>query len=68
MAKESGAAAASDVDEHHDMVDGTSTTDDELRKMLAEIIVDNARLRKQVNSVIRRALKINLSNKEDAAV
>ena len=32
------------------------TTDDELRKMLTETFIDNARLRKQVNSVIRCAL------------
>ncbi|KAF3447099.1 hypothetical protein FNV43_RR12279 [Rhamnella rubrinervis] len=67
LAKENG-AAASDIDESHDMGDDTTTTDDELRKTLAEIIADNASLRKQVNSVIRRALKINLPHKEDAAV
>lgn len=31
-------------------------TDDELRKMLTETFIDNARLRKQVNSVLRCAL------------
>ena len=30
--------------------------DDEIRKMLTDIFIDNARLRKQVNSVIRCAL------------
>ncbi|GFZ04069.1 Phox (PX) domain-containing protein [Actinidia rufa] len=34
----------------------TTATDDELRKMLTETFIDNARLRKQVNSVIRCAL------------
>ncbi|XP_057514181.1 PX domain-containing protein EREX-like isoform X2 [Actinidia eriantha] len=34
----------------------TRATDDELRKMLTETFIDNARLRKQVNSVIRCAL------------
>lgn len=44
------------------MVGGTITTDDyELRKTLADIIIDNARLRKQVNTVIRHALKIDMS-------
>ncbi|PSS17832.1 Intracellular protein transport protein [Actinidia chinensis var. chinensis] len=34
----------------------TRTTDNELRKMLTETFIDNARLRKQINSVIRCAL------------
>lgn len=33
-------------------------TDDELRKMLTETFIDNARLRKQVNSVLRCALHV----------
>lgn len=33
-----------------------SRTDDEIRKMLTEVFIDNARLRMQVNSVIRCAL------------
>ncbi|KAK3020483.1 hypothetical protein RJ639_045733 [Escallonia herrerae] len=39
-------------------VDGGSarTSDDELRTMLAELFIDNARLRKQINSVIRCTL------------
>ncbi|KAK2994480.1 hypothetical protein RJ640_021285 [Escallonia rubra] len=39
-------------------VDGGSarTSDDELRTMLAEVFIDNARLRKQINSVIRCTL------------
>lgn len=36
--------------------DRTGETDDELRKMLTDIFIDNARLRKQMNSVIRCAL------------
>lgn len=33
------------------------STDDELRNMLANLLTDNAKLRKQVNSAMRRALK-----------
>ncbi|KAM4100449.1 hypothetical protein ACJW30_05G069900 [Castanea mollissima] len=41
------------------------TTDDELRIMLADLFVDNATLRKQVNSVIRCALNTNLKSEKD---
>ncbi|XAR50533.1 Plus-end-directed kinesin ATPase [Bertholletia excelsa] len=34
----------------------TRTSDNELRKMMADVFIDNARLRKQVNSVIRCAM------------
>ncbi|XP_058110695.1 PX domain-containing protein EREL1-like isoform X3 [Magnolia sinica] len=37
--------------------DDPTVTDDEVRKMLTDIFIDNARLRKQVNSIIRCALK-----------
>ncbi|PNT33760.1 hypothetical protein POPTR_006G256000v4 [Populus trichocarpa] len=36
----------------------TRATDDELREMLANIFTDNAKLRKQVNSIMRHALKM----------
>ncbi|XP_077221858.1 phox (PX) domain-containing protein [Tasmannia lanceolata] len=40
--------------------------DDEVRKMLTDIFIDNARLRKQVNSIIRCALKTVVKpDKED---
>ncbi|KAJ1393479.1 PX domain superfamily [Sesbania bispinosa] len=45
--------------------DDTGTTNDELRKMLANLFVDNASLRKQVNSVIRCALNANMKSEED---
>ncbi|CAK7353736.1 unnamed protein product [Dovyalis caffra] len=38
--------------------DNTRATNDELRKMLANIFTDNAKLRKQVNSIMRLALKM----------
>lgn len=52
------------VDETHDKNDSTSL-DDELRKMLADIFVDNARLRKQVNSVTRHALRVDIMSKKE---
>ncbi|XP_047342047.1 PX domain-containing protein EREX-like [Impatiens glandulifera] len=42
----------------------TKTKDENLRKMLTDILMDNAQLRKQVNSIIRYALLIN-SEKSD---
>ncbi|KAG6772820.1 hypothetical protein POTOM_024243 [Populus tomentosa] len=36
----------------------TRATDDELREMLANIFTDNAKLRKQLNSIMRHALKM----------
>ncbi|XP_075650570.1 PX domain-containing protein EREL1 isoform X1 [Castanea sativa] len=61
---ENNETTASGVDESHDIND--AAIDDELRKMLADVFVDNARLRKQVNSVTRRALRVDiLSNKKE---
>lgn len=45
--------------------DDPGTTDDELRKMLANIFVDNASLRIQINSVMRCALMANIKSEED---
>jgi len=53
-----------DAAEGYRTTDDTGTTNEELRKMLANIFVDNASLRKQVNSVIRCALKSE-ENEED---
>ncbi|XP_052180718.1 PX domain-containing protein EREX isoform X2 [Diospyros lotus] len=50
---ENTAAAAT-----HNGNDGNMGKMDELRKMLTDIFIDNARLRKQVNSVIRQALSM----------
>ncbi|KAF2301386.1 hypothetical protein GH714_023539 [Hevea brasiliensis] len=44
---------------------GSDRVDDELRKLLTEVFVDNARLRMQVNSVIRCALNARLKSDED---
>ncbi|RDY12904.1 PX domain-containing protein EREX, partial [Mucuna pruriens] len=54
------------VEETRDMTtNNTGKTYDELRNMLAHMFVDNASLRKQINSVIRCALKENFNSEED---
>ncbi|KAG4979032.1 hypothetical protein AAZX31_13G347500 [Glycine max] len=54
------------VEETRDITtDNTGKTHDELRKMLAHMFVDNASLRKQINSVIRCALNANINSEED---
>ncbi|ESR63633.1 hypothetical protein CICLE_v10007589mg [Citrus x clementina] len=55
LAEDSKAAASADVEKAHDN-DVCTRTDNELREVIADILVDNAKLRKQVNSVLRRAL------------
>ncbi|OMP01401.1 hypothetical protein COLO4_11913 [Corchorus olitorius] len=52
-------------DETHNTKDNDRRTDDELRKMLTDIFVDNARLRKQVNTVLRCALNTYVKSDED---
>lgn len=39
--------------------------EDELRKILADIFVENAKLRKQVNSAMLRALQKDVKTTED---
>lgn len=51
---------------HNSNGGNTSATDDELRKMLTDVFIDNASLRKQVNSVMRCALNSpDKSEKDD---
>lgn len=46
--------------------DSNFALDNEARKMLTDILIDNAKLRKHVNSIIRSALKAdNKSEKDD---
>lgn len=52
------------LDETHNTND-SDRTDNELRKMLTETFIDNARLRMQVNSIIRCALNIHLKSDKD---
>lgn len=53
------------IDELHKIDDETRALDDELRNMLKDIFTDNARLRKQVNEVLRCALKTDTSSQKD---
>lgn len=49
--------------------DGDKVQDDdddaELRKVMSDIFIDNTKLRKQVNFVIRRALKLERKSEKD---
>lgn len=53
------------VDEAHNIAGGDRMADDELRKMLTDQFVDSARLRMQVNSVIRCALNADIKAEEE---
>lgn len=57
-------AVAVDDDFHSNEGDRTKT-EDGLRKMVTDILVDNARLRKQINSVILCALNTNAKAEKD---
>ncbi|XP_050366291.1 PX domain-containing protein EREL1 isoform X2 [Argentina anserina] len=57
----------SEVGEAYYVADDIRTTDSELRKMLLDIFTENASLRKQVNSVIRHAIKLDIQCKKDDA-
>ncbi|CAL5355292.1 unnamed protein product [Camellia sinensis] len=52
-------------DDDHKIDDETRAVDDELRNILNDIFIDNAKLRKQVNSVLRYSLKMNISTEKD---
>ncbi|EOY29446.1 Phox domain-containing protein isoform 1 [Theobroma cacao] len=56
LAQEGSTAA----DDHYD-----TRIDDELRKIIADIFTDNAKLRKQVNSLIRHRLKCDIMSKNN---
>ncbi|XP_043724980.1 PX domain-containing protein EREL1-like isoform X2 [Telopea speciosissima] len=58
--------AVSSASIDHTMIGNDLTTDDQVKKMLTDIFIDNARLRKQVNSVIRCALKTVVMPEKDA--
>lgn len=53
------------VAEENITTDDAGTTNGELGKMLANIFVDNASLRKQINSVIRCALIANIKSEDE---
>ncbi|KAK7311882.1 hypothetical protein RJT34_10334 [Clitoria ternatea] len=56
-------SAASDVDKTNDIKDGV-ICDDELRKFIADLFIDNVRLRKQTNHVTRNALKLDMTARD----
>jgi hypothetical protein len=58
-------AAAEDIDKTLSMDTETRIMEDELRKILANIFVENAKLRKQVNSAMLRALQKDVKTTED---
>ncbi|CAH8274628.1 unnamed protein product [Arabidopsis lyrata] len=58
-------AAAQDIDKSLSMDTETRIMEDELRKILANIFVENAKLRKQVNSAMLRALQNDVKTTED---
>ncbi|CAN8326915.1 unnamed protein product [Cochlearia groenlandica] len=58
--EDAGAAQAQDIDKSLSMDTETRIIEDELRKVLANIFVENAKLRKQVNSAMLRALQREL--------
>lgn len=61
--------AASEVDKSKtsDIKDGAAC-DDELQKMIIDLFMDNARLRKKINCFTRYALKIDRSVSDDSPV
>ncbi|XP_061340983.1 PX domain-containing protein EREL1-like isoform X2 [Gastrolobium bilobum] len=56
---------ASNVDKTNDIKDGV-ICDDELRKIVADLFIDNVRLRKQTNRVTRHALKLDMTASDDS--
>ncbi|KAI4337305.1 hypothetical protein L6164_015738 [Bauhinia variegata] len=59
-------SVASDVDTTSEIKDGI-TSDGELRKIIADLFLDNATLRKQINYVTRHALKLDVIPKSDGS-
>lgn len=58
-------AAGQDVDKSLSIDTETRIMEDELRKILANIFVENAKLRKQVNSAMLRALQKDVKTTEE---
>lgn len=59
----------SDVDEINNISDDDEmASDDEIRKMLSDVITDNTTLRKRINSVVRCALKTAVNPLKDNSV
>lgn len=58
-------SAASNVDKTNDIKDGV-IYGDEMRKIIADLFIDNVRLRKQTNRVTRHALKLDMTASVDS--
>ncbi|KAG4392047.1 hypothetical protein GLYMA_04G065700v4 [Glycine max] len=58
-------SAACNVDKTNDIKDGV-ICDDEVRKIIADLFIDNVRLRKQTNRVTRHALKLDMTASDDS--
>ncbi|XP_062099356.1 PX domain-containing protein EREL1 isoform X2 [Humulus lupulus] len=56
---------ASEIDDGLEMFNDPMTTDDELQKTLANIFIDNVKLRKQLNSVLSRTPKVDICNNNE---
>ncbi|XP_019415544.1 PREDICTED: uncharacterized protein LOC109327029 [Lupinus angustifolius] len=59
--------AATNVDKTND-INGGVICDDELTKFLADLFMDNVRLRKQTNSITRHALKWDMRASDDSTL
>ncbi|CAI8599616.1 unnamed protein product [Vicia faba] len=57
--------AAFNVDKTNDVQDGV-ICGDEMRKIIADLFVDNVRLRKQTNQITRHALKLEMTTSVDS--
>ncbi|RDY14290.1 PX domain-containing protein EREL1, partial [Mucuna pruriens] len=58
-------SSASNVDKTNDIKDG-AFCDEEVRKFIADLFIDNVRLRKQTNHVTRHALKLDMTTSDDS--
>lgn len=66
--RETGASAPDPDDDHASTIEKpTTTTDDELGKTLVNIVADNIRLRKRVNSAIHRTNERDIPNIETSS-
>ncbi|KAK7351378.1 hypothetical protein VNO77_10781 [Canavalia gladiata] len=58
-------SVVSNVDKTNDIKDGV-ICDDELRKIITDLFIDNVKLRKQTNRVTRHALKLDMTASDDS--
>ncbi|KAM6544489.1 hypothetical protein CsatB_008936 [Cannabis sativa] len=65
LLREENGDFASELEYSHEMVNDPTTTDDELRKTLANIFIDNVKLRKLLSSVLSRAPKMDCDKDEE---